>query len=44
MGLQHCGDVKVNEMVPYKYLKYLLKQMPRVGGRHSCGLLEVLAP
>ena len=26
-------------MVPYKYLKYLLKQMPRVGRRHSCGLL-----
>ena len=43
MGLRHCGDVKVNGMIPYKYLKYLLKQMPRVGGRHSCGLLELLA-
>ena len=38
------GDAKVNGMVPYKYLKYLLKQMPRVGRRHSCGLLEALAP
>lgn len=38
------GDVKVNGMVPYKYLKHMLKQMPRVGRRHSCGLLELLAP
>lgn len=33
------GDAQVNGMVPYKYLKYLLKQIPRVGRRHSCGLL-----
>lgn len=35
---------KANGIDPYKYLKFLLEQMPRAGGRYSRSLLELLAP
>ncbi|MBO7253075.1 MAG: IS66 family transposase [Ruminococcus sp.] len=35
---------KANGLDPYKYLKYLLEQMPCAGGRYSCDFLDMLAP
>lgn len=32
--------VKASGLDLYKYLKYLLEQIPRTGGRYSCDLLE----
>jgi len=35
---------KANGLDPYKYLKYLLEQMPHAGERYSCDFLDILAP
>jgi len=35
---------KANSQDPFKFLKYLLKQMPRAGGRCSCDFLDMLVP
>ena len=35
---------KANGLEPYKYLKYLLEQMPRTGGRYSYDFPDMLAP